>query len=850
MKKILLALAGCFLAYSANATLYVVGDDQGWNISSPTKVELNGENNYVFTVKKSFKMSTTNPNGNWDTFNGAAKTPSTALQKVQTQTVNLSNSQANVNLPYGDGNVEFTVTVNSDFTQATFTGASAPTGGFDNVYIRGYNGNWDANASSQLATTDGVIYTKSGLTITAGFKIADASYGSINYGYTGQFPLNQETTLENGTMNNISIAGMPIVDATVEFNLTKGTLKVTGTATGNPDDVDMSSWYFNLNGDYNDWGSSNGVQPGTSKTVSWTNQAIGNGEFEIAVWDGSADIYYGGAGAVALNTPTKLYRDGGHCTIAGATQGQSFDATYNIETNEITITAVGGSTPEIPDMPEKLYVIGTIEGNGWEVTNVAEMTNDGEGLFVAENVTLAENGGFCGFAITGGGSTWDEVNALRFGPAVQDSKAVLGENTDIAMGDLSWSIDPGTYTFTFNYEAKVLTVEGESHVDPDPDPNPGNTILYLLGDVNEWTASEEYAFTNNEDGTYTYSIASLSGDFKIADSNWKIDLGGDAQGADVKAVNAVLGENTLYQGSSVNLTTGSGWKNVKMTLSYTEGDASAILKIEATVDESDLTLYVIGSNVNGQIWTLAQEDAKMTKTADGVYEWQGTTLGSGFKINDGTWGATYNIGAGDGPIQIDTPYYYTISENSSDIMFDDFAVVNNPKVVIDMNQGTIVLTGQQEGEVVFALYLRGTMNDWGATDDWKFSTTDNENYTLSNITLEIGTEFKIASGDWNGQYTYTYTTSAIELDQEYIFENLTGENDNTVMGVSCEAATITYNINTHAFKINGEITDGIEGIEAEDGEAVYYNLQGQKVVNPDKGIYIKVAGGKAVKVVK
>lgn len=42
---------------------------------------------------------------------------------------------------------------------------------------------------------------------------------------------------------------------------------------------------------------------------------------------------------------------------------------------------------------------------------------------------------------------------------------------------------------------------------------------------------------------------------------------------------------------------------------------------------------------------------------------------------------------------------------------------------------------------------------------------------------------------------------------------------------------------------------GIAGIEAEAGEAVYYNLQGVRVENPVKGLYIRVANGKSQKVI-
>lgn len=43
-------------------------------------------------------------------------------------------------------------------------------------------------------------------------------------------------------------------------------------------------------------------------------------------------------------------------------------------------------------------------------------------------------------------------------------------------------------------------------------------------------------------------------------------------------------------------------------------------------------------------------------------------------------------------------------------------------------------------------------------------------------------------------------------------------------------------------------TSGVEAVEAADGEAEYFNLQGVKVANPDKGLYIKVLNGKATRI--
>ena len=44
---------------------------------------------------------------------------------------------------------------------------------------------------------------------------------------------------------------------------------------------------------------------------------------------------------------------------------------------------------------------------------------------------------------------------------------------------------------------------------------------------------------------------------------------------------------------------------------------------------------------------------------------------------------------------------------------------------------------------------------------------------------------------------------------------------------------------------------GVENIiVTEQGEVEYYNLQGVKVANPSNGVFIRVQGGKATKVVK
>lgn len=47
----------------------------------------------------------------------------------------------------------------------------------------------------------------------------------------------------------------------------------------------------------------------------------------------------------------------------------------------------------------------------------------------------------------------------------------------------------------------------------------------------------------------------------------------------------------------------------------------------------------------------------------------------------------------------------------------------------------------------------------------------------------------------------------------------------------------------------GSVQTGVEGVAAEDGEAQFFTIQGVKVTNPDKGLFIKVQNGKATKVI-
>lgn len=72
----------------------------------------------------------------------------------------------------------------------------------------------------------------------------------------------------------------------------------------------------------------------------------------------------------------------------------------------------------------------------------------------------------------------------------------------------------------------------------------------------------------------------------------------------------------------------------------------------------------------------------------------------------------------------------------------------------------------------------------------------------------------------------------------------------TARGDNYSVYAMKDGVKSAAKTIVADAPTGIAGIEAEDGEAVYFNLQGVRVQNPENGVFIRVQNGKAVKIAK
>lgn len=91
----------------------------------------------------------------------------------------------------------------------------------------------------------------------------------------------------------------------------------------------------------------------------------------------------------------------------------------------------------------------------------------------------------------------------------------------------------------------------------------------------------------------------------------------------------------------------------------------------------------------------------------------------------------------------------------------------------------------------------------------------------------------------NTDWTYNHTTHPLTFQD--------GE-EMTVKYMAKKAGKAPSAVQTMSISGDGTTT-GIENVAVEAEEAVYYNLQGVRVANPENGVYVRVQGGKTTKVV-
>ena len=195
------------------------------------------------------------------------------------------------------------------------------------------------------------------------------------------------------------------------------------------------------------------------------------GEFKLT--NGSWDVNYGSNGsAIVAGQPYALVQGGGNLNI------NLVDPHFVLDVETWTLTVTGEEVPV--EVPEHVYVIGTLSVGNWAPAKGVELTRqEGTSTFKVENLEIvsasSDNAlGYFSF-ITTCDSDWNVVNASdRFGAASNNERILVPGTTSMvcyqggvnAGSAYSWSIEAGKYDITIDFEAMTVNViESESGVE-------------------------------------------------------------------------------------------------------------------------------------------------------------------------------------------------------------------------------------------------------------------------------------------------------------------------------------------------------------------------------------------------
>lgn len=494
------------------------------------------------------------------------------------------------------------------------------------------------------------------------------------------------------------------------------------------------------------------------------------------------------------------------------------------------------------------YVIGeNVNGKKWtlaaEDCKFTETTTPG--VYEWTGVVLGS-----GFKINDG--TWGNPD-INFGAGggkliidVPYSYGIGGSTGNIAIRDKDGKdvAEVENPKLVLNINAKTVTLSGVGG---------GDVSWYIMGVNDNWDWLDQYKFSETGEGIYTIKGLNINtpGAFKLSTTNWAEEWGtnGDVKFTESQLSNVL--EEVMGEAGNVSYTiTGSydvEWNYNTKTLKFAHAG-----------ETPEVTYYLIGAGVNGKEWLKADPDAKFEKVEPGIYTLSFNSLLSSFKINDGTWdNPQANIGASDqGAVVLNTAYKYGTGEISGNLQFaDDITEVKDGVITLNTNDMVITVVGTPvKDEKVW--YVAGINEpDLSIRPDYMMSKTDTEGvFELKNKAIKAEGSFKIATDRFTEQYGFIEETT----------QPITNDNLSTTLGsVSIDAAVpynldgtydITWNYTDKkvTFTRTGDYPadDGIEGIESDLNAPVrFFNLQGVEVAQPTEGLYIRVQGSKARKVV-
>jgi hypothetical protein len=145
--------------------------------------------------------------------------------------------------------------------------------------------------------------------------------------------------------------------------------------------------------------------------------------------------------------------------------------TFDPETKEVGVSTVKSGSIDV--LTGELYILGEVNGNGWDPSNGVMMETEDGNIFTAKITTTGENidevdgNGYSFFSFTTklaeSSEDWSSIGAYRIG-ATEDGFPLTDDmlGIEIGMGNFgstnSFKIPAGDYDVTVNLEAKTIVV--------------------------------------------------------------------------------------------------------------------------------------------------------------------------------------------------------------------------------------------------------------------------------------------------------------------------------------------------------------------------------------------------------
>ena len=275
--------------------------------------------------------------------------------------------------------------------------------------------------------------------------------------------------------------------------------------------------------------------------------------------------------------------------------------------------------------------------------------------------------------------------------------------------------------------------------------------------------------------------------------------------------------------------------------------AAAALSVNAQV-------YFVGEFDGVAMWT-PETPLEATVNADGNWEITLEKTG-GFKMSTakGTWeefnAQAFSVNSGNVTEEYVGKFVDAMAwgENTS--------MPAQAKWKVEVTPDYTQVRFTQEGEAAaIEAYITGGFADWGFVELWKMTTVEKDkkyNFVCAGETmLPAGEEFKIATPGWT-LINYSVGNEALADGES---SPAAYNNDKNMFFSADFEGTIELNL-INGFSQEAEITftpgsagAGVEDVTVENNaKAVYYNLQGVEVANPEAGLYIVRRGDKVSKV--